>query len=93
MWCIGNSLLTRFKAIPGTPGGDYNIQRARPNPDGRLFRPVTARARYLAYAPDHDTTHPGADDATKPSVFTLRVFLSALWRPVELWIPRSPFLL
>jgi transposase len=37
---------------PGrTRGGDYNIQRGRPNPDGQHFGPVTARARNRAYAP------------------------------------------
>jgi len=35
---------------PGrTHGGDYDIQRGRPNSDGRLFGPVTARARHRAY--------------------------------------------
>ncbi len=29
----------------GQPGGDYSIQRGRPNPDGRLFGQVTSRTR------------------------------------------------
>jgi len=51
MWYIGSSWPTRVRRAREDTGGDYDIQRGRPNPDGRLFGPVTARSRHRANAP------------------------------------------
>ena len=60
----------RGQGEPGrTHGGDCGIQRGRPNSDGRLFGPVTARAQPRAYPPQPRCRRcgPAAEGRTSPT--------------------------
>jgi hypothetical protein len=55
-------------------GGDSDIQRGRPNPDGRLFRQATTRTLPRAYATHHTcrsrsgaSARPGRQPAADPN--------------------------